>query len=451
MNIKTTITAIFFIFSFSLGFSQDKSAEIVETLEGHWEGVFTKQNSHQKFDVQFYRKDSSFTSLQTIREWHPQFGEFEIPLNIDSLGTIRLNTGYGKALLKLDRRNLEMVGYIENSIPIMNVHLKKVPDPPSPNYEVNEIKVSNSDVSLNGHLHRPMYEKARTAIIVVGGRSCYAGSTKYDLTAKILREYGVAVLVFDKRGTGKSTGNCDIATIDDLASDVLACKRYLENHPDSFENIGVIGSSAGGWVMLKAQENDPFDFLIGVVGPSTSVKDQQLQSAEYGAVEYDLSDAALANLKTYTELLFEAKANRENFKAINGLLANAEKEGWRDLLDDTDIPDSVDAIDQLWVRRHNYDPSGTLKNLDVPLLSIFGEKDWIVPYKENIEALNQSFPGNRKKLLTTLVAPDAGHGTEVEGKNITFSDNNSYWRYFRISPQVTIEIIDFLKRHAFIE
>ena len=333
----------------------------------------------------------------------------------------------------------------------MQVHFKKVAAPPTPDYEVKEISIANDDITLNGHLHRPKFRMSKTAVIVVGGRSCYAGNTKYDLTGKLLRSYGVTTLVFNKRGTGKSTGNCDLATVEDLASDVRACKRFLEDQPDRYEYIGVIGSSAGGWVMMKAHEKEPFDFLIGVVGPTTSVKDQQIQSGTYGAAEYDLSESSLENLLAYTELLFEAKPTEKNFKAITGLLANAEKEGWRELLDDTDIPPSADGIENLWVRRHNYDPTETLSKLDVPLLSIFGEKDWIVPHKENVAVLNRSFQGDRKELLTVVVAADAGHSVEVEAKNIELAGNDSYWRFFRISPQVTIEIINFLRKHSFID
>ena len=45
------------------------------------------------------------------------------------------------------------------------------------------------------------------------------------------------MLVFNKRGTGKSTGDCSLATIDDLANDVIACKNYLAQHANNYENI----------------------------------------------------------------------------------------------------------------------------------------------------------------------------------------------------------------------
>lgn len=186
-----------------------------------------------------------------MEEWHPQYGEFVLPFTIYSLGKVSFNTGYGKVVMQVDSNALEMIGAIERSIPTMYLHLKRIPNPPPPQYTVQEISIKSDSISLYGHLHEPKVP-GKTAMIIVGGRSCYADSTKYALNAKLLREYGISVLVCNKRGTGQSTGDCTRATIADLSQDVVACKKYLEQHPNQYDNIGVLGSGAGGWVMAKA-------------------------------------------------------------------------------------------------------------------------------------------------------------------------------------------------------
>lgn len=428
-----------------------KQEDTFNILKGNWEGAFIKNNAHQPINIQFYKKGESYYSLQIIEEWHPQFGEFEIPVSIDSTGKISTNTGHGKAILELDKNYLEMTGYLEGTNPTIYLHLKKVPPLPKPSYSVEEVAFSSGEVMLSGHMHLPKHSNSNSAIILVGGRGCYAGSTKYDLYAKILRQYGMTVLVFNKRGTGKSTGNCEDATIEDLASDVRACKAYLESHSRNFDNIGVLGSSAGGWVMVKAEEKVDFDFMISVVGPSTSVKDQQLKSMDYGLDFYKLSEEARTALKEYTNMMFEAEANETNFDRFEELLQKAEQQGWKELLDDTDIPSSSKAIDSLWVRRHAFDPGSELGNFSNPFLAIYGEIDWIVPYKENIARLNKLFSDDRSELLTTIIAHDSEHGTEVKDQYITLGNGKSYWHFFRISPQVLIEIIEFLRRNNFID
>ncbi len=428
---------------------QNKKEEVFKELKGHWEGAFVKNNSYQKIEIQFFKAGESILSLQRMTEWFPQFGEFQIPVEIDSLGSIAFNTGYGKALMKLDQRNFELVGYIDKSVPTMNVHFKKVADPPPPLFEAKEVSFKNGELEFKGHLHQPKYSPSKTALILIGGRGCYAGDTKYNLFAQSLRPYGISVLVFNKRGTGGSSGDCSKATVSDFASDVKAAKEFLKTQSD-FENIGVLGSSAGGWVASRTSEMTELDFIINIVGPSTSVKVQQEQSTSYGSDFYNFSEATKANALKYTNMLFETKANTKGFKEFEMMLKKAKKEGWINLLDNTDIPKTAEDISSLWVRRHSYDPKNALESFDKPYLAIYGETDWIVPYKENIEQLKKYFSGDRSELLTSIIARNAEHGTETPGEYVNLSTGESYWHFYRISPQVLIEIVDFMKKHKFL-
>ena len=430
--------------------AQISKEEIFKKMEGYWQGAFIKNNSFQKIDLRFYKEKEQINSLQIVKEWHPQFGEFVLPVTIDSLNKIIFNTGYGKAIMEFDRNSLEMIGQIENSLPTIYLHLKKAPIPPKSQYNVEEVRIKNKEVTLFGHLHQPK-RQSKTAIIIIGGRGCYAGDTKHNLYAKFFREYGLSVLVYNKRGTGESSGDCATATIADLASDLATCRNYLAQLPNQFTTIGVLGSSAGGWVMTKAEEAVDFDFMISVVGPSTSVKDQQLQSMEYGFDLFKLSSSARSNLMDYTKMMFEAEASAASFEKFEALLELSKQEGWYELLENTDIPSSVDGINDLWVRRHNYDPKTPLSTFNKPFLAVYGEADWIVPYKENISRLKELFSGDRKELLNIITAHESGHSTEAEGKYITLENDKSYWRFFRIAPSVKVGIVDFLIKYNLIE
>jgi len=77
------------------GQAQEQKKKIFQAIEGYWEGGFVKNNSFQQLDMRFYGDDENIQSLQVMEEWHPQYGEFVIPVSIDSLGQIILNTGYG--------------------------------------------------------------------------------------------------------------------------------------------------------------------------------------------------------------------------------------------------------------------------------------------------------------------------------------------------------------------
>lgn len=444
---KRTLLSLLLISQIALG---QTITEVPNELLGNWEGAFIKNNSYQKLEIEFSERGGKIYGLQIMDEWHPTFGEFEVPIEIDSIGQIKFGTGYGKAELRLDVQNLEITGQLAGFNPSIYLHLKKVADKPKPNYTIEEVSVNSDDINLHGHLHLPNSNPTKTAIIFVGGRGCNADETKYNLYAKFLRRYGIAVLAYHKRGTGMSSGNCDLTTIQELAKDLVNMKSFLKSHENDFDKIGVLGISAGGWTMTKAEEIADFDFMISVVGPSTSVRDQQIQSANYGAQFYNLEPKAKQNLIQYTNLLFDVKQTKKGYEKLKSLLYLAEKEGWNELLENTDIPKSESEINSLWVKRHNFNPENVLKNYNEPFLGIYGQRDWIVPPKENIELLEEYFRGNSEN-LTTVIAYNAEHGMEMEAKWINLEQNQSYWHFYRISPQVRISIVEFLKKHELIK
>ena len=71
-----------------IAFGQIEMPNVVDPLMGFWEGAFIKNNSFQKLDIQFYKNENQIQSLQIIEDWHPQFGEFVLPVEIDSIGQI---------------------------------------------------------------------------------------------------------------------------------------------------------------------------------------------------------------------------------------------------------------------------------------------------------------------------------------------------------------------------
>lgn len=83
---------------------------------------------------------------------------------------------------------------------------------------------------------------------------------------------GIAALIYDKRGTGASSGNWRTAGIDALTGDALAGVSFLKDHPDIDPHaIGVWGISQGGWIVASAAQQDPdIAFVIGVSAAGTT-------------------------------------------------------------------------------------------------------------------------------------------------------------------------------------
>lgn len=64
-----------------------------------------------------------------------------------------------------------------------------------------------------------------------------------------LARRGIASLVYDKRGTGESGGEWEIASMEELARDAVAGAAQLRGHAEvAADRVGVYGYSQGGWI-----------------------------------------------------------------------------------------------------------------------------------------------------------------------------------------------------------
>src|SRR5262245_40377423 len=90
-----------------------------------------------------------------------------------------------------------------------------------------DVRFANSDVQLAGTLISPPTPGRHPAIILVHGSG--AENREFILPfARFLVRRGMAVLGYDKRGVGQSTGDWKTASFDVLASDVVAAFDYLK-------------------------------------------------------------------------------------------------------------------------------------------------------------------------------------------------------------------------------
>ena len=117
------------------------------------------------------------------------------------------------------------------------------------------------------------------AIVFIHGSGMQTRNTQAHATNPLVPE-GMAVLRYDKRGVGESTGaffnvgpsNSEVA-LRILASDAAAGVRFLKRFPEiDPDRIGVMGNSQGGWIgPLTASETDDVSFMLMWSGPTVSV------------------------------------------------------------------------------------------------------------------------------------------------------------------------------------
>jgi pimeloyl-ACP methyl ester carboxylesterase len=244
----------------------------------------------------------------------------------------------------------------------------------------------------------------------------------FRLLADALTRAGVAVLRYDDRGVGRSTGEFAAAVTADFASDAAAAIDYLLTREDiNPDQIGLIGHSEGGLVaaMLGAQ-NEDLDFIISLAGPGVNGRDvlrlqnRRLMEAE-GATQEQI-DAQLA----FVEDMFTVLDDPEAMEALTYefALEQAETlpEEQRLALGDIEQYARIAAAQTAqqytagWFGSFlNYDPAPDWAQTTIPVLALFGGKDVQVDAEQNAPAVEAALAEAGNEDYEVVVLPNANH------------------------------------------
>jgi pimeloyl-ACP methyl ester carboxylesterase len=111
-----------------------------------------------------------------------------------------------------------------------------------------EVTFRNGDVRLAGNVTLPNSRGPHPAVVLIHGCCGTIPTRDFGYWSSYLVHNGFAVLAFDKRGGGQSTGDIN-ATYEELAADVLAGVRMLRARADiDPRRVGLYGMSNGGYV-----------------------------------------------------------------------------------------------------------------------------------------------------------------------------------------------------------
>jgi uncharacterized protein len=216
---------------------------------------------------------------------------------------------------------------------------------------VEEVQFASHGATLSGSIVFPPHQPVHAALVFIHGSG--KQSRNIGLAERFARE-GIAALVYDKRGAGKSGGEYEgeqsvsEKNLALLADDATSALKTLSSHP-SLKGIpvGLAGISQAGWIgPLAAEKSALAKFLVLWSGPVTRVSEEDIFS-KYTA------NRDSHNVPTYDEALRSRTA----------------KYIWPDFLGkDTDSGES-------------------LKKLSIPGLWLFSDNDGSIPVGLSIERL----------------------------------------------------------------
>lgn len=279
-----------------------------------------------------------------------------------------------------------------------------------------ETEFSNGSVTLRGTLLKPPGNGPFPAIILLGGSNWEERSAVRD-EADYFTSMGLAALIFDKRGCGKSTGDA-VASFEEIASDARAAVAWLGKRKDIVASkIGLWGASRGGWVApLAASKCPDVAFLVLFVAPGVSPAKQETTRRlnEFRMAGYTMADLDEAAL--YLQRLWKSTDSDDAWAEYETHRAVITGKGWEPYLWGMETKDSDDYR---WSKLNmRYDPIPALERLTCPVLALFGELDSNVVPNENIPPMRAALSKAGNKDHTLKVIPRANHGMQVVPEGI---------------------------------
>jgi dienelactone hydrolase len=299
-------------------------------------------------------------------------------------------------------------------------------------YIQEEVVFSNKDVTLAGTLTLPRTSGRHPAVVLLHGSGPLnrdqevLGMKTFRIIADHLTRRGIAVLRYDSRGVGGSSGAPYQFTLPDVAEDALAAIRYLKTRKDiNPAQIGLCGQSQGAVVApLAASRSEDVAFIIclagfGIPGEETYIAQITAIARADGASEQDI-EGQVENLKRIISLI-RKEANEAEIRPLitmmltNQLVLMSQRSEKETKEDDEAVGAHVDCVLSLykssWFRFFiDYNPKPAMEQVMCPVLCLFGELDMQVPMEVNRKAIWNVLKKSSNKDYTLKTIPKANHG-----------------------------------------
>jgi alpha-beta hydrolase superfamily lysophospholipase len=345
--------------------------------------------------------------------------------------------------------------------------VKRVQDPSDISYLQEEVTFNNAkaNVQLSGTLTMPKDKGATKKIVIL-----ISGSGPQNRNEEIaqfnhrpflvwsdwLTRQGIAVLRYDDRGIGKSTGNFGTSTSADFADDVRAAIAYVKSRSDLAKlSIGLIGHSEGGMIApMVAADDHTIGFVVLLAAPGIPITEVLArQSADQmrllGATDSVVKVNTASNVKLYQLIKSHSNLGVDalKIKLDSALSADLSSRG-AGVISKAEIEQVAANVSQIsgpWFRYFiSFDPTTYLSKLKCPVLALNGTLDMQVSYKENLEGINNSLKkaGNKRFEILPLTGLNHLFQTAKTGGVTEYSEIEE-----TVSPIVLTKVTDWIKKH----
>ena len=319
--------------------------------------------------------------------------------------------------INLTRNDATFVGYWKQSIlkeditffPTDTIFTQRRPQTPQPPYRFDEETViadytdsQGNPVHIEGTLTYPKGGGRFPCIVLVSG----SGQQNRDeeimqhkpflVLADYLASRGIAVLRYDDRGMGASTGDAEHGTTALFAEDAEAMLRAVKENPHVDPNrLGIGGHSEGGAIApMVAARNKDVKFVVMLAGQGCTGLDVMLQQNEAIYRAAGISDSLLAVRMNCMRALFNMPVV-SNLKDYKDIIATHTAGLTKEQMDSIGLGKGTaykmkQQLNNSWMQAFlHLKPQTYLPKVACPVLALNGTKDCQVLAHPNLDRIKQ--------------------------------------------------------------
>jgi pimeloyl-ACP methyl ester carboxylesterase len=409
-----------------------------QELMGNWSGTLNVQGTRLRVIFNISEDIKGYSSTMDS----PDQGVKDIPVASTSFenSTVKLEVPAARISYEGVYRDSLIVGTFTQNNQDFSLNLsrqlvkdKVAPRPQEPvkPYPYGSEKVTfenrKANITLAGTLTIPKNKNVFPTVILISGSGPQnrdeelMGHKPFLVLSDYLTRNGIAVLRYDDRGFGESTGDFSTATTADFATDVKSAIAYLKSRKDiDNTRIGLIGHSEGGLIApMVAAESTDVGFIIlmagsGIRGDKLLLRQEELIERVLGTPETEIKNLLETNAKIFDAILSskDDKNLRSKLKLIleesfEGTSAPKTPDG---MTEEEFIAAQINQFTSPWVKYFlRYDPSENLEKVKFPVMAINGEKDLQVPPEENLTAIRNALHKGGNSYVSIKEYEDLNH------------------------------------------
>jgi alpha-beta hydrolase superfamily lysophospholipase len=370
---------------------------------GVWTGSMKRDGSDLAVEMSFSHTDSgyvgSFSSFQlraigipfkSVRYQAPAF-HWEIVEDETLLfdGTLHGDTLFGHFLDGTDSGTFVLARRMKAEAPLRET----------------EVTFANGAVSLSGTIVTPAGAGPFPGIVFLQGSGA-EGRWASRYLAEAFARRGIASLIYDKRGVGRSTGDWRTSDFSDLVRDGEAAVETLRSNPHVASGyVGIYGHSQGATIApWLASDDRHVAFVVAAAGGSARMAEMETYSLE--------NDVGVRSLPDTERLLAQRYVRALVATAYEGAPRSELDRVWNEVRGHAWASEAPPDSNYYWAfsrRTAAYNPLEYWPRVTVPTLLIYGEDDERVPARLSAGRIAQAYIGANGTALDVIMYPLADH------------------------------------------